>query len=421
MVVPLQGIERINYDNMQRLLTASDGSFLNQKIKEEEQAKQSKRLKDVFGSTYEALLRKCWPSQEDLSRSDLDRLREMQREFEQETFYKRFNLEQIFNRLEYLVIQAKSGKFDPVRYSMPEERLDPYNIFMKKLRAGHLADPEVAAEMEHIQREKSQTHGLKPGHLWWENIEKKQKTRFSAAEKKANSRAPRISKAEEQASMLKYDSQDIRKHLRKAGPWKLMSHAVAILYAICEKFSFCMRAQRNATRLTEFQTALKNGDGSIPLQCPCGKSLRVHVKDAHLLSTCGHVHCWCCWDKVMQQGRPSCNYPGCDATAAKNQWFDSSTLRTDTTRSPYGIKLQGIIDIIKGTKNDERVIIFVQWEPLMKTIAASLKENGTKCQSLSTGPFQRRTWEKQIEEFKDPESNLKVLLADSSNEAVAGA
>ena len=169
-----------------------------------------------------------------------------------------------------------------------------------------------------------------------------------------------------------------------------------------------------------------------------------------VLSTCGHVGCLSCLKR--NANLQECGVPGCECPARFSSVIDAESLgsekpASDASRlkSPakkakgkgavaataqaeplelgaHGSKMAHLVQRIRDTPKDERILVFVQFPDLMKQVAEVLEEAKIKTLKLK-GSVHQQTG--ALDEFQkedlDPEKDARVLLLLSRDESASGA
>ena len=172
-----------------------------------------------------------------------------------------------------------------------------------------------------------------------------------------------------------------------------------------------------------------------------------------LLSTCGHVGCLECLRQNAEL--QECGVAGCACPARHSSVVDATSLGTEaaapgsvtTPKSPakrakgpatrpsgdggptdealemgaHGSKMAHLVQRLRDTPRDERVLVFVQFPDLMKQVADVLAEAGIKSLKLK-GSVHQQTG--ALDEFQKEElgpKDARVLLLLSRDESASGA
>jgi hypothetical protein len=149
------------------------------------------------------------------------------------------------------------------------------------------------------------------------------------------------------------------------------------------------------------------------VECPmCMDSLK---PDGCMVTSCGHLFCSECIRTCLQNNGqcPTCRralqektlMPATDVLACAQGDSDS---RFQVGK--FGSKLQAVceqLERIWAAEPDAKVIIFVQFEVLLRKTEGALKDLNLPCQTLQGSLFERR---KTIRQFQTPGPHHRVLL-----------
>lgn len=147
----------------------------------------------------------------------------------------------------------------------------------------------------------------------------------------------------------------------------------------------------------------------------CGICLGEIPEDNIGVSVCGHVFCYECL-KLSFKTSPKCPY--CNKKLLEKDIFMISYNKnkieknnnTDKLIDKVGTKIGNVIEYLK--KNDRNVVIFSQWDDLLKKIGGIMKDNGIDNVFCSGNVYQR---DKIIRQFDN--SDIKVIMLSSENAA----
>jgi hypothetical protein len=171
--------------------------------------------------------------------------------------------------------------------------------------------------------------------------------------------------------------------------------------------------------------------------------------ESGVLSTCGHVGCMRCLK--LHADAQGCGVPGCGCPARFSSVIDSASLGSEkrlvsaNLKSPgkkpkgkaagsshfgdneplesgsHGTKMAHLVQRIKDTPKDERILVFVQFPDLMRQVADVLAEAGIKTLKLK-GSVHQQTG--ALDEFQKEDlgkNDARVLLLLSRDESASGA
>jgi len=164
-------------------------------------------------------------------------------------------------------------------------------------------------------------------------------------------------------------------------------------------------------------------------KCSCSKEDgTVKQQDSGVLSSCGHVGCLNCLkfhaskDECVDR---SCTAPTklANVVSAKDLGaVDQGTSTGGVSHgSTYGAKLTVIVDKVKSiVKNDDRCIIFVQFQDLKDKIGEALKNSGVKSLQVR-GTVNQQIKALDVMQKEEPgKDDPRVLLLTMDDESSAG-
>ncbi|UZJ52821.1 hypothetical protein CBS101457_002141 [Exobasidium rhododendri] len=145
------------------------------------------------------------------------------------------------------------------------------------------------------------------------------------------------------------------------------------------------------------------------------KGVRLSLEEISIASTCGHSGCNECVLREAYIGK--CCTANCHAMAKAASIVFASTLGHEKDRTTaYGIKLASVATIIKNViPKKERILLFVQYDGLLKKVSEALQEYGIDFVRLKGNASVRST---QLSGFQ--EGNERVLLLNIADESAAG-
>ncbi|KAG9044522.1 hypothetical protein FS837_008029 [Tulasnella sp. UAMH 9824] len=160
------------------------------------------------------------------------------------------------------------------------------------------------------------------------------------------------------------------------------------------------------------------------IDCPrCGRKA-VPRDEISLLSSCGHMGCSDCVKAcTINEECVRAGTSECQASAQALNIVPASSLGTDDeikdARRHFGKKLEVVVDLIKNRiPKDERVILFIQYEDLMKKVLEALRANKIACLLLSGTAMQQS---EKLSHFQSDEAKEKVLVLALEDESASGA
>ena len=96
--------------------------------------------------------------------------------------------------------------------------------------------------------------------------------------------------------------------------------------------------------------------------------------DTSLLSCCGHQGPT---EDVLAAARQSvCIADGCSAAVSLTHVVSATSLGVEATSGQFGIKLEVLVDLVQSVPEDDRILVFVQFEELLDKVQEALVANG---------------------------------------------
>ncbi|SPO39060.1 uncharacterized protein PSFLO_04539 [Pseudozyma flocculosa] len=143
---------------------------------------------------------------------------------------------------------------------------------------------------------------------------------------------------------------------------------------------------------------------------------RLKLDDVSISSTCGHAGCRDCVLREAYIGQ--CPTADCAALAKPTSVVNASSLgvEDDGAATRYGTKLALLCSLLKRLPDEERALVFVQFETLTATVAEALQAYGISFVQL-TGSASRRS--SLLEAYQD-DCGARVLLLNVDDESAAG-
>ena len=99
-----------------------------------------------------------------------------------------------------------------------------------------------------------------------------------------------------------------------------------------------------------------------------------NAADISLLSCCGHQGLTN--DIVAAARNNVCVAEGCSATVNLTHVVSATSLGVEATSGQFGIKLEVLVDLVLAVPNDDRILVFVQFEELLDKAKEALEANG---------------------------------------------
>ena len=194
---------------------------------------------------------------------------------------------------------------------------------------------------------------------------------------------------------------------------------VAGLHALVGEYVYKKRALRFIKKVSH-KNDRRNG-----AHLDCGHD-NDDPDDVSILVHCGHDICRRCRGSVGL--RTQCPVNGCDAPMMEYHTLKSTDLdregyRDPQTRSHHGKKIDDIVRLVKNEiPSDEQVLLFVQFDDLMKKIAEAFKDQSISHYAIQENLNNNKAAD-MMESFQEDitSKKRKVLILNCSNESSAGA
>lgn len=138
-----------------------------------------------------------------------------------------------------------------------------------------------------------------------------------------------------------------------------------------------------------------------------------------VLGLCGHVACMSC---LLHQDRNGhCLVENCKAPAEEHHIHPAQDFnRKDDLKVRYGAKLDAIIDLIKSVPEEDQVLLFVQFEDLMHSVAGALEDEDITYYAIFNSQSKNAGEEMDLFQQDVSDERKKVLILNPSNESAAG-
>jgi site-specific DNA-cytosine methylase len=187
------------------------------------------------------------------------------------------------------------------------------------------------------------------------------------------------------------------------------------------------RGLRFFERVRDSQRAygeLENGDSaSKTFECSkCGEERS--PDDVSFLCECGHLICTACLDNRETKGAFNCTAQGCNGVNMPYQIVPAAELgvqehRNSKSEDHQGQKIEDIVALVKKIPDGEQVLLFAQFQDLMKKIAMAFRKEGIKHVAMhEKGDAASKLTEFQTN--RDIRSMKKVLLLNIGDSSAAG-
>ncbi len=165
-----------------------------------------------------------------------------------------------------------------------------------------------------------------------------------------------------------------------------------------------------------------SGDSDSPAQICCKCLKTVELQDLTILTLCGHKACHDCLKLV--ESREKCVVDRCKASARDFQIIRATELGVQDNREleggHLGKKLEEVIKLIKKTRTEEQVLLFVQFDDLLEKVASALREYGISHHLVKESNARA---DKIIADFQanGEMTKKKVLILNMAKESASGA
>lgn len=139
-----------------------------------------------------------------------------------------------------------------------------------------------------------------------------------------------------------------------------------------------------------------------------------------VLSCCGHVSCRECMvmaadNQVCPKGKENCQAAVRHTNVVK---VESLGIEGELSSGRYGAKLQKLVDLIHSIPNDQRVLVFLQWEDLVPKVSEAL-DSGKIPHVKLYGSTKTRA--NVLDKFQQSDSDTaRVLLLKINDASAAG-
>ena len=136
------------------------------------------------------------------------------------------------------------------------------------------------------------------------------------------------------------------------------------------------RKLAHARSQLKFLRSIADGSGAAEPHCPVCFSAWA---DERMIATCGHSICFKCSEKMMAVRNgvyvcPICTRRGTLALATEMQVDDGSAAGTKVHGS-WGTKVTAIVEQVLALPDDDKCLIFSQWENMLDIIMAAFNMN----------------------------------------------
>ncbi|KAM0749618.1 hypothetical protein T439DRAFT_289966 [Meredithblackwellia eburnea MCA 4105] len=195
------------------------------------------------------------------------------------------------------------------------------------------------------------------------------------------------------------DSKGSKTEKQKAQVWKVREH-VHILRKLQKELVGRYRSHRTFGAIRDAQL------GVMP-----------NVAEQSILTCCGH---WGPTDIVAKAARDQkCFIDSCAGQARPSNMVSASSLCNDNDSGTFGVKLETLINIISTIPDEERVLVFVQFDDLFAKVQEAIQSYGFDVAVL-TGTTIKKSG--TLSMFQDPkQKHQKVLILNVADQSASGA
>lgn len=180
-------------------------------------------------------------------------------------------------------------------------------------------------------------------------------------------------------------------------------------------------ARRRSLRFFEAVRAMQSQKGNLGGKCVgCGR--KIFPRSMGVLSCCGHTGCVRCLRKYANDHE--CPVPGCGAFVKHTSVHDMQSLRvhsgTGDSKNKFLSKIERVVEIIRGVKPDERVLVFTQFADLEAKVAKVLEAHDVKAARLQGTAHSKSGAVASFQQDKLESGDARVLLLNVSDESASG-
>lgn len=228
----------------------------------------------------------------------------------------------------------------------------------------------------------------------------------------------------------KRDTKKQRKDLEKEV--KELREQLDTLHKMTIQYIGRMRTLRFFTQLKLFQQWSCAISEREPLTAPCCEKEFDSLEDLRVLALCGHTMCTECL--FSPRHRNTCAFDGCTGEALEFHAIDARDLlsRKPTVPGPrhFGTKIEdlvGLVNKIKQDKQEEQILLFVQFTDVIKVIDKAFTAAGITFSTITGAEGKALVEDRAMQDFKGrrtgPKKNDKkktVLILNASGSCAAG-
>ncbi|KAI9675585.1 MAG: hypothetical protein M1817_000951 [Caeruleum heppii] len=200
----------------------------------------------------------------------------------------------------------------------------------------------------------------------------------------------------------------------------------SLLRRLCTEYVSRDRSLRfiQLVRAVQKARAAVQAGQPLPDDVPCSQCGTTGLAPAStsILCLCGHTACDSCLGS--QHRGDECIVAGCGAAAREFHILKATELGEEAEAAHggphYGQKLEQVLTLIADEiPQDDRVLLFVQFDDLMVKVARALDEHGISHFAVTKGS--RRDASRMIGNFQKNKGGEKVLVLNMADESASGA
>ena len=219
---------------------------------------------------------------------------------------------------------------------------------------------------------------------------------------------------EMQDKLIEYHKKTIKDYTYKLTTLDITNQAYHML-----KKTYETKVSESKYMLTILEKITSKEEDTVEENC----SICFDELDNPTLTSCGHIFCKECLDACLNIKK---NCPLCKADLKGKDVYllDSNNKKVEEETNPlikkYGSKLGKLVSLVrKLTLNDDnRIIIFSQWDKMLNLIGRTLKENGVSNSFIKGNVWSRNSAINKFKEGKDSSGeDNKVIMLSLSNSA----
>lgn len=199
--------------------------------------------------------------------------------------------------------------------------------------------------------------------------------------------------------------------------WLQETHARALVHHLVQLRNETAARQRSLRYFENIRTIQLSQGRSISGVCPSCRT-QLSFEDLALSSVCGHLFCEGCGRRDAWKGK--CPESSCNADAKPSAIVTATSLGIENEEvSAFGEKMSQLANLLRNETlipEDDKVILFVQFESLLQKTAHALSSYGVKYTRVKGNARQRSQTLDDYQRGIAP----RVLLLDVADESAAG-